>query len=132
VSRASKGKAAIERNAAMLFQNKMPGCLICQKGTANHPLTRWICTGTGAPPPNHRRQKIPERMSPLPGTPPASTGSTSRAQCQNLVNLPDGYAYSHTSYPCAESTTLDTSAQDSMHNTDFYPDMLPDEGASTG
>jgi len=28
--------------------------------------------------------------------------------------------------------TLDASAQDSQHNTDFDPDMLTDEGTSTG
>jgi len=27
---------------------------------------------------------------------------------------------------------LDASAQESEHNTDFDPDMLPDEGTSTG
>jgi len=49
-----------------------------------------------------------------------------------IVNLPAGYAYSHTSPPCAEFVTLDASAQDSQHDTDFDPDMLTDEGTSTG
>jgi hypothetical protein len=40
--------------------------------------------------------------------------------------------YSHISLPCAEPFTLDASAQESEHNTDFDPDMLPDEGISTG
>jgi hypothetical protein len=40
--------------------------------------------------------------------------------------------YSHTSLPCAESFTLDAAAQESKHDTDFDPDMLPDEGTSTG
>jgi hypothetical protein len=43
-----------------------------------------------------------------------------------------GYAYLHTSLPCAESLTLDASAQESEHDTDFDPDMLSDEGTFTG
>jgi hypothetical protein len=46
--------------------------------------------------------------------------------------LPADYTYSHTSLPCAESFTLDASAQESEHDTDIDPDMLPDEGTSTG
>jgi len=43
-----------------------------------------------------------------------------------------GYAYSQTSLPCAIFYTLDASAQDSQHDTDFDPNMLNDEGTSTG
>jgi len=64
--------------------------------------------------------------------PPAPTGNSSGAQQAQIVNLPAGYAYSHTSLPCAEFLTLDASAQDSHHDTDFDPDMLTDEGTSTG
>jgi hypothetical protein len=49
-----------------------------------------------------------------------------------MINLPAGYAYSHSSLPCAESVTLNASAQESEHDTDFDPDMLPDDGTSTG
>jgi hypothetical protein len=49
-----------------------------------------------------------------------------------IINLPAGYGYLHTSLPFAESLTLDASAQESEHDTDFDPDMLPDEGTSTG
>jgi hypothetical protein len=49
-----------------------------------------------------------------------------------MINLPACYTYSHSSLPCAECLTLDASAQESEHNTDFDPDMLPDEGTSTG
>jgi len=40
--------------------------------------------------------------------------------------------YSHTSLPRAEVFTLGTYAQDSQHDTDFDPDILTDEGTSTG
>ena len=69
---------------------------------------------------------------PLPETQPAVTANNSRDQHSQIVNLPVGYAHSHTSFPCAEFFTLDESAQDSQHNTDFDPDMLTDEGTSTG
>jgi len=70
-------------------------------------------------------------MPPLPKSPPAPTGNTSRAQCSQIINLPAIYAYSPTSLPCAEFFTLDASAQDSQNDTDFDPDMLTDEGTAT-
>ena len=51
-------------------------------------------------------------MPPVPGTPPTSTGNTSSDQCFEIINLQASYTYSHTSLPCAESFTLDASAQD--------------------
>jgi len=131
-----KVMAAIDRPLAMLHQNHTPGCLPCQNGTAKNPQTRWRCKGTDAPPPNQCRhqtaQPTAEPMPPLPGTPPTSTGNTFGSQRLEIVNLLARYAYSHTSVRCAESFTLDISAQDSEHNTDFDPDMLPDERTSTG
>ena len=125
-------KAAMERHRAMLCQNQMAQCLLCQNGTAKNPQTRWRRKGTGAPPPDRRRQPTPEAMPPLPETPPAPTGNSSRAQQAQIVNLPARYAYSHRSLPWAEFFTLDACAQDSQHDTDFDPDMLTDEGTSTG
>ena len=61
------------------------------------------------------------------GKPPGQIPS----QHPEIVNLPAGYGYSHTSLPCAESFTLDISAQDSEHDSDYDPDMLPDEETST-
>jgi hypothetical protein len=136
----NKVKAAIARHPAMLRQNQTPGCLPCQNGTAQNPQTRSKPKGTGAPPPNRRRQQNPEPTpeptakptAPLPGTPLASTGNSSCDQCLEIINLPAGYTYSHNSLPYAESFTLNASAQDSEHDTDFNPDMLPDAGTSTG
>jgi len=63
---------------------------------------------------------------------PAPTGNSSGAQRAQIVDMQAGYAYSHTSLPCGEVFTLDASAQDSQHDTDFDPAMLTDEGTSTG
>jgi len=49
-----------------------------------------------------------------------------------MINSPAGYVYSHSSLPSAESFTLNTSTQESEHDTGFDPYMLPDEGTSTG
>ena len=87
----NKVKAAIARHPAMLRQNQMPGCLPCQNGTAKNPQTRWRRKGTGAPPPNRRRQQNPEPTPPLPGTSLASTGNISGDQCLEIINLPAGY-----------------------------------------
>jgi len=81
---------------------------------------------------------IPEPMpplhktTPLPGTPPAPPNNIARALCSQIVDVLAGYAYSHTSLPCAELCTLDSYTQDSQHNADFDPDILTDEGTSTG
>jgi hypothetical protein len=71
-------------------------------------------------------------MPALPGTPLASTGNISGDQSLEIINLPAGYTSTHTSLQCAECFTFDASAQDSEHDTDCDPDMLPDEGTSTG
>ena len=136
----NKVMAAIARRPAMRRQNQTPGCPPSQSGSTKNPQTCWRRKGTGAPPPNRRRQQNPEPTPeptpdptpPLPGTPLTSTGNISGDQRLEIINLSAGYTYSHTSLPCAESFTLDASAQESEHDTDFDRDMLPDEGTSTG
>jgi len=68
----------------------------------------------------------------MPGTPPAQTGNNSGSERSQIVNLLGRYAYSYTYRPCAEYFTLDASAHQSQHNTDFDPDMPADAGTSTG
>ena len=136
----NKVKAAITRHPAMLRQNQAPECVPCQNGTANNAQMWWRRKGTGAPPPNRCRQQNPKPTPeptpvptpPVPGTPLASTGNILDDQPLKIINLAAGYTYSHTSLPCAQSFTHDASAQESEHDTDFDPDMLPDEGTSTG
>jgi hypothetical protein len=132
----NKVKAAIARHLAMLLQNHTPRCHPCQNGTAKNLQTRWGRKGTAAPPPYRHRQQNPEPTPqptpPLPGTPLASTRNNSGDERLDIINLPAGYMYWHTSLPCAESFTLDASAQESQHDSDFDRDILPDEGTSTG
>jgi len=64
--------------------------------------------------------------------PTTTTGKNPGAECSEIVNLQARSAYSHPSPPCAELFTLDASAQDSQHDTDFDPDIVTDEGKSTG
>jgi hypothetical protein len=49
-----------------------------------------------------------------------------------IINLLASYTYSHTSLHCADSFTLDASAQDSEYDKDIDRDMLTDEGTSSG
>jgi len=72
--------------------------------------------------------RTPEPTPPPPGTPPAPTANTSRAQASEIVNLPAGYTYSHTAHPCAEVFEDD---EDTKHDTDFDSDMLTDDGYYT-
>ena len=118
-------KAAIQRHPAILRQNQMSGCLPCRNGAAKNPQTHWIRKGTGAPPPARHREQIPEPTPPPPVTPPAPTGNTSGAQPAEIVNLPAGYTYLHTAFPCVESFEDD---EDIEHDIDFDSNMLTDEG----
>jgi len=68
----------------------------------------------------------------MPEIAPDPPGNDSGAQHSQIVNLLAGYTYWHTSLPSAEFFTLDASAQDSQHDTDCDPEMLTDEGTSTG
>jgi len=120
-----KVKAAIQRHPAMLRQNETSGCLPCQNGTAKNPQTRWTRKVTGAPPPARRRERIPQPTLPPPGTPPAPTSNTSRAQPAEITNLPAGHTYSYTALAWAEYFEDD---EDTEHDTNFDPDMLTDEG----
>jgi len=123
----NKVKAVIERHPAMFRQNHTAGCLPCENGTAKYLQTRWRHKGTAVPVPNRRRQPTPEQTPTLRRTQYAPIGNNSRAQRFQIINMPAGYAYLHTSLPCAESFTLYVSDQDSQNDTDFDPDMLTDE-----
>jgi len=125
-------KVAMERHLAMLRQNHTAGWLPCQHHNSKNLQTGWRRKGTDAPAPDWRRYQTPELMPPLPETPPTPTADNSRAQCFQIVNLPARYAYSQKSHPCFEFFTLYASVHDSQQDTDFDPDMLTDEGTSTG
>jgi hypothetical protein len=129
-------QAVIARGPAMIHQNHTPRWLPCPNHTSNNLQTSWIRKETGGPPPIWHRLQTPESTleSPasLPGTLTALTRKSFGAQCREILNLPAEYAYSHTSLTCVESSTLDASAQECKQHKHFSPDMLPDEGKSTG
>jgi len=131
-------KGAIERHPAMLRQNQTDAGLPCHNGNAKNPQTHRGRKAKGESPPDRCRQPTPEptphqpRMLTVPRTPPAPPGDNAGALVSQLVYFPAGDMYPHSSLPCTELVTLDAYAQDSHHHTDFDPDMLSDEGTSSG
>jgi len=131
-----KVTTAMERHPALLRQTHTARCLPCQNGTATYSETPCRCKKEGPLPPKWRRQQspmpTPESMPPPPGMPPPTASHTSGDQSFQIVNLLAGFVYSHISFHCAESFTLDASAHNSQNETDFDPDMLTDERTATG
>jgi len=101
-----KGKAAIERHPALVYQNQTDGCLPCQNGTANNPQARWRRKGTGAPPQVRPRQPTTGLTPPPPGTEPAPSGDQNRAQSSKIPNLPAGFEYAHAPLPGAQFSIM--------------------------
>jgi hypothetical protein len=118
-------KAAIQRHPAMLRHNQTSGCLPCQNSTSKNPQTRWRWKGTRAHPPARSRQRTAEPTPPPSGMPTTPTNNTAGAELSEIDNFPAAYTYSHTALPRAECFGDD---EDTEHNTDFYPDMLTDDG----
>jgi len=117
-------KAAVERHPAMFRENQTDGCLPCQTGTAKNPQTHWRREGTGAPP--------PRPAPPRPRTPPAPPDESERTQGWETERLPPGYVYIHTLLPSIWLFNLDPYAKDWMRDKDFIPDLVTDDGPSTG
>jgi len=83
-------KAAIQRHPALLLQNQTAGCLACQNRTAENPQTRSRRKGTGATPPDRRRERAPKPTPPLPGTPPPQPVTLREFNLlKSLIWLPD-------------------------------------------
>jgi len=125
-------KAAIERRPAMRRQNHTDACHPVATGTGMKPQTHRRPKGMDAPTPDRLRQLTLDLMPHEHGMPPAPPGDNEGTQRFHIDNLPPGYVYSHTSLPRVQFSTLDAYAQDIQHDTDCNPDMLTDEGTSTG
>jgi len=116
-----KVKAAIKRYLAMVRNNQTDGYLARHNDTAKIVQRRWRLTGKGASPP---------RRAPLrPGTPPAPSVDDESSESEDV---PPGHVYIDTSLPSARFFNLDPYAKDRMRNQDFIPDLLTDEGPSSG
>jgi len=125
-------KAAMERHPAMLWENQMNGCLPWQDGTAENPLTRWRRQGTGALPPERLRQPTREPTPHPPKTTPVPPGNNGATHVTEIEGVLPRYGYLHTPHPSAQSFNLDAYAKDRKRDKDFDPDLLTDEGTSTG
>jgi len=125
-------EAAIERHPAIVRGNQTDSHLPCQNGTAMNPQTCWRHIGTGAPPPDQCREPTAEPMPPPPGILPAPPSDYEGAEGSQTKGLPTAYVYIHTPLPNSQCFNLDAYAKDSKRNKDFIPDLLAEEGTSTG
>ena len=124
--------AAMKRHPVMLQENRLDGCLPCQNGTAQNPQTLWRHERTGAPQPERLRQPTPNPMSHPPRTPPVPPSDNEGAQTSEIEGVPLRYVYIHTPHPSAQFFNFDAYAKDCKCDKDCNPDLLTDEGTSTG
>ena len=125
-------KAAMEIHLATIRENQTDGCLPCQNCTAQNPQTSWRCKGTGAPPPQWREQPTPEPRPHLPRTPPVPPSQNEATHVSEVEGVPPGYVSIHTLIPRAQFFNHDACAKDRKRDKDLNPDLLTNEGTSTG
>jgi len=123
----NKGKATIERQLAMVVENLTDGCVLCQNGTPKIPQTCWRHGGTGVPP--------PEQMPTPPGTASAQSAPTTDIT-EDEMSESDGvspyYDYIHDKHPNSEFYNHNAYAKDCKLDQDIIPDLLLDQGKTTG
>ena len=127
-----QAKAVIERHLAMLQKDQMDGYLPCQNGTAQDPQIRWRRKGTVAPPPERLRQPTPEPTPHPPKMPVVPPGKNEAGHLSAIGGVPPGYVNIHTPLPHLQFCNLGAYAKDCKYDKDFNPDLLTDEGTSTG
>ena len=125
-------KAAMERHLAMHRDNQTDGCLPCQTSTAQYSQTCWRCKGMGAPPPERLSQPTPEPTLHPPRMPPAPPGDNDGAHLFEIEGVPPGYVYIYTPLPSGPFLNIDACAKDRKRDNECNPDLLTDEGMSTG
>ena len=119
-----KLKAAMERHPALVRENQMDGFLPCRNCIAMNLQTRLRWEETGASP--------PDQVTPPPGMPPVPPRDNDGAKHSAMDCVPPGYVYIHTPLPNAQFLNLDAFAKDWKRDEDCIPDLLTDEGTSTG
>jgi len=125
-------KAEMERNPAMLWENQTDGWITCQNGTAHNPPTLGRRIGTGVPPPERLRKPTTEPMPHPPKTPSIPPGNNEGAHLSEIKGAPPGFVYIHTPLPSAQCFNFDAYAKHWKCDTDCNPDLLTEEGTSTG
>jgi len=124
--------AVMERHPAMPQGHLTDGCLCFQNGSAQNPQTRCRRKGTGAPQPMRLRQPTREPTPHSPETPPVPACNNLGAHVYDNEGVLPGYVYIHTHLPSAQFSNLNAYAKDRKRDEDFNPDLLRDEGTSTG
>jgi hypothetical protein len=122
----------MERHPAILWENQTDGCLPCQHGTAHNPQTRWRSYGTGEPPPERLREPSPEPTPNPHKMPPVSPGNNEGVHSSEIKGVPPGHVYIHTPLPSTQIFNLDAYDKNCKCDKDINPDLLTDDGTSTG
>jgi len=108
----------------MVQENQTDGCLSSQNGKGKILQTRLRGKRTGAHQPHPR--------PPQPRTPPVSPGGNVSALTSETEGVPPGYVYIHTPLSNAQFFNLCAYAKNRNRHKEFIPDLLTDEGTSTG
>jgi len=64
--------------------------------------------------------------------PPVPPGENEAPQVSEAEGVRPGYVYIHTPFRSAQLCNLDAYAKDRKRDEDFNPDLLTDDGTSTG
>jgi hypothetical protein len=126
------GKVAMVKHRDMLWDYRTDGCHPCHNGIALKPQTHWWCKGTGTHPPDLLRQATPDPMPHPPRTSSLPPGGNLGGHTSEIEVVPPCYLYIHNALHCAELFNHDESPKDRNRDRHFNPDMLTDEGSSTG
>jgi hypothetical protein len=114
----------IEIQQGMVCANLTDGSLPSENCTANSQQTLWRGNGTVTPLPD----PMPSPTRKLPALPGEHIGG----YCAQIDSLLPGYLYISTRFPNAIFSKPNAYAQDPKHYIDFIPNLLMDEGISTG
>jgi len=125
-------QAAIDRCPAMLHEYQADGCHHRHHAIAVNQQTRWRHKEMGAPLLYQHRQQTADRKPFPPGIPLVPLRDNEITESFRIDNLPPEYESSLTPPPSAHFFNIDTYAQNSQYDKDFNPDLLTEEGTSTG
>jgi len=125
--------AVMERNLAKLRENRTDSCLVCQ--IVQHRIP-WHAVGANAqlhPSPwDWLRQPTPELTPHPPRTPPVPPCDSQGAHSPEIDIAPTRSVYIHTHLRSDQFVNPDAYAEDRKRDKDCNPDLLTDEGTSTG